>query len=140
MTELEKVDIIRDRLGVSYETAYEALKAEKGDLVKALIRLEKAQKREEITVKGYELVQKVKDIIKKGNVTKIKVKHDDRILVEIPVTLGVAGALILPQVAVLAGIAALVTQCTLEIERPPSEEQEENEEMVNPDEVGYDIE
>ncbi|MEC9489047.1 MAG: DUF4342 domain-containing protein [Halanaerobium sp.] len=118
MNELEKVDIIKERLGVSYEKAYEALQAEKDDLVKALIRLEKEESREEITVMGHELVQKVKEIIKKGNVTKVRVKHDGKVLVEIPVTLGVAGALILPQIAVLAGIAALVTQCTLEVERP----------------------
>ena len=65
---------------------------------------------------GSELVEKIKELVRKGNVTKIKVKQDDKILVEIPVTAGVVGALLAPQLAIIGAVAALISKCTVEIE------------------------
>jgi len=69
---------------------------------------------EEIKVRGEELLAKVKELIKKGNVQRIAIKNDEgKTLVDIPVTLGVLGALLAPQLAAIGAIAALVTHCTI---------------------------
>jgi hypothetical protein len=69
---------------------------------------------EEIKVRGEELLGKVKELIKKGNVRRLAIKNEEgKVLVDIPVTLGVLGALVAPQLAALGAIAALVTNCTV---------------------------
>jgi len=73
---------------------------------------------EELTISGEKLVSTVKEIIRKGNVRRISVRNKDgETLVEIPLTFGVVGALLLPTMAALGTIAALVTQCTIIVER-----------------------
>lgn len=116
---LESIDAVRERTGVSYRRAKEALEKTNGNVVDALILLEESEKRwtEEISVKGNELVAKIKEIIHKGNVTNIKIKKGDKVLAEIPVTAGAVGALLVPQLAGIGVLAALLTRCTLEIER-----------------------
>ncbi|MFI5358595.1 MAG: DUF4342 domain-containing protein [Halanaerobiales bacterium] len=124
MDTLEKIDQIRQRLGVTYEEAYKALEECNGDLISALIKLEKEQKQagkhvnvDVLQVKGQELLNKIKEIIKEGNVNKIVVKNDERTLMEIPVTAGVVGLVLFPYLTLLAGAAALYKDYTLEIER-----------------------
>lgn len=73
---------------------------------------------EELRISGEQLVATVKEIIRQGNVRRIGVRNrDGETLLEIPLTLGVVGALLLPTLAALGSIAALVAQCTLVIER-----------------------
>ena len=73
---------------------------------------------EEIQTTGEELVAKVKELVREGNVRRIVVKDDEgKTLVEIPLTLGVVGALIAPVAAALGAIAALVTDCTIIVEK-----------------------
>ncbi|PRX28330.1 uncharacterized protein DUF4342 [Orenia metallireducens] len=119
--ELEKVDVIRERTGVDYEQAVEALRSVDGDVLEAIIKLEKEEKqkytKEEFQVRGQQVLGRVKDLIRKGNVTRIRVKKDDRVLVDIPVTAGVVGTVIAPYLTVLAGLAALASKCTIEVER-----------------------
>ncbi|OCL25207.1 ubiquitin-associated- domain-containing protein [Orenia metallireducens] len=119
--ELEKVDVIRERTGVDYEQAVEALRSVDGDVLEAIIKLEKEEKqkytKEEFQVRGQQVLSRVKDLIRKGNVTRVKVKKDDKVLVDIPVTAGVVGTVIAPYLTVLAGIAALANKCTIEVER-----------------------
>jgi phage terminase large subunit-like protein len=119
--ELEKVDVIRERTGVDYEQAVEALRSVDGDVLEAIIKLEKEEKqkytKEEFQVRGQQVLSRVKDLIRKGNVTRVKVKKDDKVLVDIPVTAGVVGTVIAPYLTVLAGIAALASKCTIEVER-----------------------
>ncbi len=89
---LEKIDIIRERTGATYTEAKEALEACEGNVVDALVYMEnkvKEEKEELYTTKD-ELVKWIKDIIKKGNVTRIKVKKEDKIIVDIPVNAGLA--------------------------------------------------
>jgi len=76
---------------------------------------------EEISVAAEDLVKKVKGLIREGNVTKIIVKDKDgSILLEIPVTVGLIGAVLAPWMAALGVIAALVTECTITVERKES--------------------
>ena len=140
---LEKVDLIRERLGVSYKEAKEALDQADGDVVQALVFLEDRQYRldEKVESEGRKLWDKIKSLIRKGNVTKIRLKKDDRILAEIPVNvgaLGVVGVVAVPPLAILgvAGtLAALATNCTLEIEREDVsiEEHDINTHDIKPD-------
>lgn len=75
-------------------------------------------KREEISVSADNLVEKVKELLHEGNVTRIIIKDDrGRELLEIPATIGVVGVLIAPWLAALGAIAALATNCTLVVER-----------------------
>ena len=74
-------------------------------------------RKEEFRVSGGELVEKVKEIVHEGNIRRIIVKHDDKTVVEIPVTVGVIGALIAPQIAALGVIGALLTKCTIIVEK-----------------------
>ncbi|MFQ6076349.1 MAG: DUF4342 domain-containing protein [Candidatus Bathyarchaeia archaeon] len=74
--------------------------------------------REEFSVSSEDLIKKVKDLIHEGNVTRVVVKDEKgQILVEMPVTVGVIGAIIAPWMAALGVVAALATKCTIVVER-----------------------
>ena len=123
MENIEKIDAVRERMNVTYEEAKLALEATNWDVIEAIIKIEQDEKsrKEEVFVRGSELVEKVKEIVRKGNINRLKVKQDDKILVEIPVTAGVVGALLAPQLAIIGAVAALVGKCTVEIERIDAE-------------------
>lgn len=72
---------------------------------------------ESLTVTGSELIDTIKHVIHEGNVRKVTVKHEGETIAEFPLTIGVVGAAIAPALAALGAIAALVTDCTIEIER-----------------------
>ena len=73
---------------------------------------------EEFKVNGEDLLKKVKEIIAEGNVRKITVKNKEgKTIVELPLTIGVVGAALAPLLAAVGAIAALVTECTILIER-----------------------
>lgn len=73
---------------------------------------------ERYRVAGEKLLSKVKELIKEGNVRRITIKNDeDKTLIEIPLTFGVVGAAIFPVWAAVGAIAALVTDCSIEVER-----------------------
>ena len=78
---------------------------------------------EKVTTETYEvsgdtLVSKVKELVHEGNVRRITIKNEEgKTLVEFPLTLGVVGALFLPSLAALGAIAALVTDCTIVVEK-----------------------
>ncbi|HLU52074.1 MAG TPA: DUF4342 domain-containing protein [Acidimicrobiia bacterium] len=73
---------------------------------------------EDLRVEGEQLLSKVKELIHEGNVRRIIVKNNEgETLIEIPLTLGVAGAVLLPALAAVGAIAALVTECSITVER-----------------------
>ncbi|MFN0072362.1 MAG: DUF4342 domain-containing protein [Chloroflexota bacterium] len=72
---------------------------------------------EELSATGDELIERVKSLVKEGNVRRLIIKQDDRTLVELPLTIGVVGVLLAPQIAAVGAIAALVTRCTITVER-----------------------
>lgn len=121
---LQKIDAVRQRAGVSYQKAREALEAGNGDVVQALIWLEQTDqartgetRTERIQCQGSELVARVKELIKEGNVRKVVVRQDDRVVFELPLTLGAIGVVVAPQLAALGALAALITNCTVEVVR-----------------------
>lgn len=127
---LEKVDMIRERTGVSYEAAKQALEACEGDVLEALIYIEKDQgisgdnnefvndEANNATISIEDLKAWFKQTIEKGNVTRIKIKKDDVELIDIPVNAGIAAgvvAIVIPPILAAGVIAAIATQITIEI-------------------------
>lgn len=73
---------------------------------------------EEFSVSGEELLAKVKSLINEGNIRRLIIKDEKGdILVEFPLTIGVVGAILAPILAAVGAIAALVTKCTIVVER-----------------------
>jgi translation elongation factor EF-Ts len=127
---LEKVDMVRERTGVGYEKAKQALEACEGDVLEALIYIEKTQNilktkddsfnddENKNTISIEELKAWFKQMIEKGNVARIKIKKDETELIDIPVNAGIAAsvvAIIIPPILAAGVIAAIATQITIEI-------------------------
>ena len=73
---------------------------------------------EEFRVDGEELLARIKKLIKEGNIRRVTIKDKDgKVVFEIPLTLGVVGALIAPQLAAIGAIAALLTEATVVVEK-----------------------
>ena len=76
---------------------------------------------EKFTVSGSQLVEKVKQLIHEGNIRRVRLLHEDRVLIEIPLSIGAPaaalGILAAPVLAAIGAFAALVTECTIEIEK-----------------------
>lgn len=73
---------------------------------------------EEFKVSGDDVVKKVKELVRAGNIRRIIIKNEEgKTLIEIPLTIGVVGALLLPVLAAIGAIAAIVTNCTIVVEK-----------------------
>ncbi|MEY2817201.1 MAG: hypothetical protein RL275_664 [Chloroflexota bacterium] len=73
---------------------------------------------EEFRVEGEKIITKIKELLHEGNIRKVIIKDKGgKILMEIPVTIGVVGVLIAPQLAALGAIAALLTEATVVVEK-----------------------
>jgi hypothetical protein len=79
---------------------------------------------QEFTISGDEVVAKVKELIEEGNIRRLIIKNEDgRTLLEVPLTIGLIGAALLPILAAIGAAAAIATRCTIVVERdaPPPE-------------------
>ena len=76
---------------------------------------------EKFTVSGGQLVDKVKQLIHEGNIRKVRLLHEGRIVIEIPLSIGAPvtaiAILAVPVLAAIGAFAALVTECTIEVEK-----------------------
>ena len=73
---------------------------------------------EEYSVDSDDLIERVKELLHEGNVTRIIVKNEkEEILLEIPATIGVIGVVLVPWLAALGAIAALVSRCKIVVEK-----------------------
>jgi hypothetical protein len=72
---------------------------------------------ERIQTEGPDMVERVKQLAGEAGVRRIAIQHEGRTLFEFPLAIGVVGALIAPQLAALGAVAALVTNCTITVER-----------------------
>jgi aryl-alcohol dehydrogenase-like predicted oxidoreductase len=85
---------------------------------KAQRKKARAARREEFKLKGEEVLKKVRELVKEGNVRKITISDKKgKEIVTFPLTVGVVGAIIAPMLAAIGAIAALLTECTLTVER-----------------------
>lgn len=77
-----------------------------------------SERHEEFKVNGDELLAKVKQLIREGNVRRIIINgRDGKTLIELPLTIGVVGMVLAPVLAAVGAIAALVTECTIQVVR-----------------------
>lgn len=77
-----------------------------------------APRSEEFQFSGDTLLAKIKEIIRAGNIRRIIIKNEEgRVLIDIPLTLGVVGTLLAPQLAAIGAIAALVMKGSIVIEK-----------------------
>jgi hypothetical protein len=135
--DLYKIDIIRERLGVSYKEAQDALESAGGDVVAAIVALEGEEVKftENLEQSKDRLVSQVQSILQKGNVAKIKVKKGNKVVTEIPAALGAIGIVAIlfsGPFAVLAGlgsIAAMMNEYTLEVVKDDGEVEEHEIEL-----------
>ena len=116
---LEKIELVKDRTGATYAEAKEALEKADGSVVDAIIDLEEKMNKEHDAVDGGSLKDspifaKMKEIVEKGNVTRILVRKGNKTIVNFPLTAGVIGAALVPWGAILGIIAAVGTQCDIE--------------------------
>jgi hypothetical protein len=73
---------------------------------------------QEFTIDGDEVVAKVKELVHEGNIRRITIKNEDgRTMLEVPLTIGLIGAALLPVFAAIGAAAALATRCTILVER-----------------------
>jgi hypothetical protein len=72
---------------------------------------------ESIKVTGSQLLERVQAVVREGNVRQIAVKQGQRTVAVFPLTVGVVGALAAPILAAVGALAALLTDCSIEIER-----------------------
>ena len=75
---------------------------------------------EEFKVDGEKLIAKIKEVIHEGNIRKIIIKDKEgKTVMEIPMTFGIVGALLAPQLAAIGAVAALLTEATIVVEKNP---------------------
>ena len=73
---------------------------------------------DEFQIKGEEVLAKVRELVHEGNVRRIIIQNaDGKTVLEVPLTVGVVGALLLPTAAAIGAVAALVTDCTIKVIR-----------------------
>jgi len=77
--------------------------------------------KESFKVAADQLVDALKKIVHEGNVRRIVIKQDGRTVVEFPMTVGVVGTVFAPMLAAAGALAAVLTECTIEVERTKSE-------------------
>jgi len=114
---LEKIDEVVARTNATFQEAKEALEKCNGDVVDAIIYLEtrKTSWKDDLSDISHEMIAKVKEMLKKGNVTKITVKKDGEVLLNIPVTAAAVGAIISVPLTLIGLGGALLSNCTIEI-------------------------
>lgn len=130
---LEKVDKVKERTGATYAEAKYALEVNGGDVLEAIIYIEEVNginkkltssddevefgsSKTEETIEDFK--SWLKDLINKGNVSRIRISKDEKELIDIPVNAGIAAgviAIILPQLLAFGVIAAVVTKITIEV-------------------------
>lgn len=123
---LEKIELVKDRTGASYAEAKEALEAAEGSVVDAIIAIEEKLNKDYESVDGASLkdspvFEKLKEIVDKGNVTRILITKDDMTIVNFPVTIGVVGAVLVPWGAILGIAAAVGTKCNIDFVKEDGE-------------------
>ncbi|SUY47425.1 UBA/TS-N domain-containing protein [Clostridium putrefaciens] len=117
---LEKIDIIRERAGITYAKAKEVLEINEGNIVDSLIYIESnlEDKEKRIYSTLDELTKWLKDIVNSGNINRIRIKKEDKVLVDIPINAGIAVGVIAtvwkPLIAIGLATATLTT-VTVEI-------------------------
>jgi len=89
---------------------------------------------EELQVMGEQLLTRVKELVHEGNVRRIIIKQEGHTIMEIPLTVGVVGAIMAPALVAIGAIGALLSQCSIEVvrsERPGEAVQDKVDDLLN---------
>ncbi|WP_326908975.1 DUF4342 domain-containing protein [Sedimentibacter sp. MB31-C6] len=118
-SKLQKIDDIIKRTNTDYGTAKQALEDSNDDVLEAIILIENMNKKNTKNSysfnKGEQILDQIKDVISKGNATKLTIKKGNETIINLPITAGLVGAIIAPFLSAAGITAALLTQCTVEI-------------------------
>jgi hypothetical protein len=87
---------------------------------------------ESIRLQGERAFEQLRTIVREGNVRRIRVKQADKVVAEFPLTVGVVGALAAPVLAAVAALVALLSECTIEVERPAAPTPPKDETTATP--------
>lgn len=82
---------------------------------------------ETVKLRGNQLIDQLKQLVHEGNVRRIVIKHENEIVAEFPLTIGVVGVVFAPILAAVGALVAILADCTIELERvvsPPPERHE----------------
>lgn len=114
----------------------EEIKIEEEDVEEGAGEKEEKISTEELVLKGEEVLEAVKKLIHEAGVRRIVINYKDgRKILEIPLVVGLAGIALLPVYSAIALIAALVTECSITVERVEKEPEESAEEPESSEEV-----
>lgn len=115
---LEKIELVKDRTGVSYKEAKLALEQTEGNVVDAIILIEEnidEASRSRMGTQGAVMLDHIKEAVRKGNVSRILVTKEDETLLNLPVNIGIIGTILFPWAVLGATLAALGTKCKVEL-------------------------
>lgn len=115
---LEKIELVKDRTGVSYKEAKDALEAADGSVVDAIISIEDAvdeKPAKKVNAAANDTVEKIKEMVKKGNISKITISRDGDVLLNLPLNAGLVGAIVAPWGVIAGVIAAFGFKCKIEL-------------------------
>ncbi|MDR1028460.1 MAG: DUF4342 domain-containing protein [Clostridiales Family XIII bacterium] len=115
---LEKVELVKDRTGVSYKEAKDALEASDGNVVDAIISIEETinlSNAGKMNDQATQLLDRIKEAVKKGNVSRIRILKDGEVVLNLPVNVGIVGTVLAPWAAIVGAIAAFGTKCKVEL-------------------------
>ncbi|HZK60963.1 MAG: DUF4342 domain-containing protein [Peptostreptococcaceae bacterium] len=115
---LEKIELVKDRTGVSYREAKEALESADGSVVDAIIAIEETideKSKGKFSEHSAHIISSIKDAVKKGNVSKIIVKKDEDVVLNLPLNVGIVGTVLAPWAMIAGVIAAFGTKCVIEL-------------------------
>jgi hypothetical protein len=115
---LEKIELVKDRTGVSYKDAKEALASADGNVVDAIIAIEESINMSgaaKVIGKSTDIIDVIKDYVRKGNVTKIVISKDEDVLLNMPVNATIIGTLIAPWAAIVGTVVCFGFKYKIEL-------------------------
>lgn len=78
-------------------------------------------KTETVKIEGKDLMDRLRALIHEGNVRSVTIRHDGEVIAHFPLTVGVVGTLIAPVAAAIGAMVALLSGCSIEVERETPE-------------------
>lgn len=129
---LEMVDEVRNRTGVDYKAAKEALELYEGDVLEAIIYLDSLKSggekhKSNFQSKSNDMMEQLKELVNKGIVTKILIERSGKVIMDIPVIAGGLAAFVFAPATVTAIVAAVATGCVIKIVKEDGEQMNLNE-------------
>jgi hypothetical protein len=115
---LDKIELVKDRTGASYQEAKDALEAAGGSVVDAIVAIEDAIGKKpagNVSDQSRVIVEKIKELVKKGSVSKIIVKKNEEVLLNLPVNVGVVGTILAPWAMIFGLVVIFGTKCVVEL-------------------------